>query len=172
MTAASPTAQAEEILTRLEAHIDAYTRQVEPAGEQGFARLFRGWFTCDPRSVEPVHARFLETLSELVGELAGALAELAPRCPEESRSAAARAAALLLAPPPDHIQSDKKWYLQVAAYQCRPILPWLSRTDLQSWRDELLGRTPRRLMYPKELELVSAMEDLLEKMPDRDCACV
>ena len=42
-----------------------------------------------------------------------------------------------------------------------PLLPYLPREALERWRAELLRRTPRRMMFPKERELLARIETLM-----------
>ena len=71
----------------------------------------------------------------------------------------------IVAPPGRSDQRDvgggKPSYLLAAEYQCAPLLPYLPREALERWRAELLRRTPRRMIFPKERELLARIETLM-----------
>lgn len=160
--------RADELVCGLEEHFRRYTVSCERQREAGgvgdnFLRMFRHWISYNAKRVEPMHADFLEELQKQVNALSAALTELEEIDPRACRRLAARAVSLLMAPQPEGVKSDCQWYLLVAEYQCGPLFSHLSREDLEYWRDEMLRRTPRRMMYPKQLELLQTAEKLLEQ---------
>ncbi|NLU52282.1 MAG: hypothetical protein GXX10_05410 [Clostridiaceae bacterium] len=61
----------------------------------------------------------------------------------------------------DFYKTTAEWYMTVAEYQCFPLLPYLSREDLKHFHDLMLKRVPKRMMYPRQRQLVAQMEELL-----------
>ena len=167
----APEGDAGELVRRLEEHYRAYAGGTDrPEEKKGFARLFRHWVSYNAQSIEPVHQGFLDGASALAEELAAALEPLAAARPEESRALAARAVGLMLEPKPQGVKSDREWYLTAAEYTCAPLLPFLSREELGRQKDAMLARTPRRMMYPKQLELLERAEALLGDKAGRAAA--
>lgn len=133
-----------------------------PPQPKGFARLFRRWFTYNAQDIEPIHKAFLEETEALVGELAAGLAALPAREAAEGRAEAERAVAAMLAAKPAEIPNDRRLYLVAAEALCAPLLPLLDREALARRREEMLRVTPKRLMFPRQRELLAEMERLLE----------
>lgn len=148
---------------RLEAHYRDYA--FGPPGQQpqakGFARLFRRWFTYNAQEIAPADKDFLEGAETLAGELAAAAADLAPEEAEAGREAARRAVALMLGVKPEGIPNGRRLYLVAAEALCAPLLPLLDRADLARQRDDMIKATPKRLMFPRQLELLEEMERLI-----------
>lgn len=158
--------QAEALLEDIRAHYRRYAedcRGLSASGAPGrsLARLFRHWISYDPQAAEPVHTAFLDGLSALVEELAGVLEAGVREDPAACQAAACQAVELLLDPRPRGAGADHASYLLAAEYQCAPLLPYLPREALERWRAELLRRTPRRMMFPKERELLARIETLM-----------
>ena len=149
---------------RLEAHYQDYAlgTQGQPARPKGFARLFRRWFTYNAQDIEPVHKEFLEGVETLVGDLAAAAAALLPEETEGGQAAAEQAVARMLEEKPEGIPDDRRLYLVAAEALAAPLLPLLSRDGLARQRDAMLKNTPRRMMFPKQLELLEEMERHLD----------
>ena len=150
---------------RLEAHYRDYALGPlgQPPQPKGFARLFRRWFTYNDQDIEPVHKEFLDGTEALTKELAAAVAALAPEEAEGGRAAAEQAAALMLGEKPQGIPNDRRLYLIAAEALCAPLLPLLDREALVRRREAMLETTPKRLMFPKQLELLEEMERLIGK---------
>lgn len=150
-----------QLLARLEAVQAAYAGDegLETGKHRGFARLFRHWVSYNVQSIAPRDEQFLKESERLTAALAAALAQLPP---EEGQPIAARAAALLLNPPAVETHQDRAWYLLAAGYPCGRLFPYLSQAELRRVRDGLLARTPRRMMFPKQLELLQCAEALLD----------
>lgn len=150
---------------RLEAHYRDYALGPlgEPPKPKGFARLFRRWFTYNAQDIEPVHKDFLDGTQGLVRELAEAVAALPPAEAAEGRRTAERAVEGMLGEKPQGIPNDRVLYLVAAEGLCAPLLPLLDREGLVRQRDGMLARTPKRLMFPRQLELLEEMERLLDK---------
>ncbi len=150
---------------RLEAHYRAYALGPlgEPPKAKGFARLFRRWFTYNAQDIEPVHQEFLEGTESLAVQLAAAAAALPPEEAEEGRKLADRAVGLMLGEKPAQVPSDRQLYLVAAEALCAPLLSCLDRTQLARQRDGMVARTPRRLMFPRQRELLEEMERMLKE---------
>lgn len=167
-TAEQQAVQAGAVLAQLEEHYARYPEEYARQAAQGgvgrnFARMFRRWLSYNDQAAGPLHIAFLEGTAALTGELAGLLAELEQSDPLVSRELAMRGVALLLTPKPKGSMSECEWYMTAAEYHCAVLLPYLSREDLEYWRSEMLRRTPRRMMFPKQLELLEQAEKLLKE---------
>ncbi len=127
-----------------------------------FSNLFRRWFSTDPERVSEEDSRFLAEAARLTDELAGELASAAREDPEAARRVAAGAVDQLLFSVPAKPTNDREWYLVVAGYESGKLFPYLSPEDLARVRDEMCRRTPRRMMLPRQLELLEQAERLLD----------
>ena len=158
-------AEVTALADRLEEHYRTYAFETlgEPPRAKGFARLFRRWFSYNAQDIEPVHRDFLEETESLAGRLADAVAALAPEEAEEGRRQADRAVGLMLGEKPGEIPGDRQLYLTAAEALCTPLLSCLDRTQLSRQRDGMVARTPRRLMFPRQRELLEEMERLLKE---------
>ena len=150
---------------RLEDHLAAYARGTagQPPQPKGFARLFRRWFSYNAQDIEPVHKDFLEGTEALAGELAAAIAALPPEEADRGKAAAEQAVTALLGEKPEALPNDRRLYLIAAEPLCAPLLPLLGREALARRRGEMLRITPRRRMFPRQLELLEEMDRLLEE---------
>lgn len=151
--------RAEELAAQLESHYESYIQPPEKsAGQRDLGKLFRGWFSSNEHQAEPIHQQFLAGTESLSRELARMLAGLDP---EVSRPLALREARLILEHSVSCSDLDRTAYLTAAEVQCIPLLPYLTREELASLRDSMLSRTPKRMMFPKQLEVLQAMERLM-----------
>lgn len=152
---------AAHLLTQLEELQAAYLSDegLETDRGKGFLRLFRHWVSYNPQSISPRDAAFLKESERLTTALAEALAEAPPPAGKEIASRAVR---LLLNPPAVETHRDRAWYLLAAGYPSGQLFPYLSQSELRLVRDDMLARTPRRMMYPKQLELLDRAEALLD----------
>ena len=150
-------------LKDLEAHYRAYTQgdRDQPPKPKGFGKLFRRWFTYNAQEIEPVHREFLEGAEALTKELAEAVAALPEGEKASGIEAADRALTLMLGEKPQDLPNDRRLYLVAAEALAAPLLPLLDREKLARQRDRMLTLTPRRLMFPRQLELLAEMERLL-----------
>ncbi len=150
---------------RLEDHYRAYAFEylTRPPQAKGFARLFRRWFTYNAQDIQPADRDFLEGAEKLARELADAVAALPPEEAERGRETAERAAALMLGEKPPDMPNDRRLYLIAAEALCAPLLPLLDREALARQREAMLKNPPKRLMFPKQLELLTDMERLLDQ---------
>lgn len=161
-------AEAAALTDRLGETLAAYARRTpeEAAKPKGFAKLFRRWFTYNPREIEPVHKAFLEETEALVKELVSAVASLSGEERSRGGEKAEEAVALLLAEKPEDLPTDRRLYLIAAEPLCAPLLPLLTREALARRREAMLAVTPRRLLFPRQRELLEEMDRLLaEKDP-------
>ena len=155
-------AEVTALADRLEAHVRDYAFgcRNQPPQAKGFARLFRRWFTYS-EEIEPVHRDFLDGVETLTAELAAAAAALPPEEAAGGRAEAERAVALLLGEKPRDLPGERRLYLVGAEALCAPLLPLLDREGLVRQRDAMVRLTPRRLMFPRQRELLEEMERLL-----------
>ena len=146
---------------RLEDHYRAYAFEylTRPPQAKGFARLFRRWFTYNAQDIQPGDKAFLDGTEALIGELAAAVAALSPE--EGGKAAAEQAVALMTGEKPEGIPNGRRLYLVAAEALCAPLLPLLDREALERRRETMLKITPKRLMFPRQLELLAEMERLL-----------
>lgn len=128
----------------------------------GFARIFRHWLSYNAERIEAEDSRFLNEVARLTKDLAELLISLSQEDPAAARRIAAGAVGELLFFGPAKPLTDRDWYLTAAGYESERLFPHLSREDLGWVRDEMCRRTPRRLMLPRQLELLKAVETLLE----------
>jgi hypothetical protein len=153
----------------LECLKDVYSAYMQADSEeknkkQGVTRLFRKWFaSSDPLAAAPVHQEFLNEIGRIVTELASALEEIKQEHPQTCMDYAEKALDLMLAPKPEREKTTVDWYLMVSEYQCASLLPYASMGKLQFIRNDLLKRTPKRLMLPKQRELIESMDNLILK---------
>lgn len=132
--------------------------------KRGVARLFRKWFTSfDSLSVNSVHQEFLDEVGRIVKKLSLALEELKTDDADACMGFAGQAVSLMLAPKPTKEKTTAEWYLTIAEYQCTSILPFVSYSELKRTREDMLKRTPKRLMYPRQREMIELMESLIIK---------
>lgn len=153
---------AEELLRQLEQHCSDYEagKGMRP-DKKGLLQILSHWVAYDAQNIAPYHEDFLLGVNRLTERLAETLAGLAEGERAAGGQVAARAVELLLRPKPQQPRNDRDWYLMTAEYAAAPLLPFLSAEELQTHRDNMLARTPRRLMYPKQLELLEQAEKLL-----------
>lgn len=153
--------QAEDLVNQLESHYKHYTQLPENLPKQrDFGRLFQGWFSNNEEQSEPVHQAFLSKTETLCRQLSQTLDKLEPKI---SEPLALRAAQLVLVHNCICIDRDRSSYLTAAEYLCMPLLPYLSLQGLDDLRRAMLARTPRRMMFPKQLEVLQACETLITK---------
>jgi hypothetical protein len=156
-------AEAERLVAQLEQHYQDYREGKGRTGrKKNLLGMLSHWIAYDAEEVAPQHEEFLTGITRITEDLAAQLSE----CPEEDRCAgsalALRAVDLLLQPKPRQPQGDRDWYLMLAEYSAGPLLRFLSREEVERQRTRMLAQTPRRLMYPKQLELLETAEQLLE----------
>ena len=156
-------AEAERLVAQLEQHYQDYREgKGRPAKKKSLLGMLSHWIAYDAEEIAPQHEQFLEGLSRITGDLAEQLLSLG----EEDRCAgsalALRSVELLLQPKPRQPQGDRDWYLMLAEYSAGPLLRFLSREEVERQRTRMLAQTPRRLMYPKQLELLETAEQLLK----------
>ena len=157
---------------RLEDHYREYAFGTlsQPPRPKGFARLFRRWFTYNAQDIQPGDKAFLDGTEALIGELAAAVAALSPEEAEGGKAAAERAVALMTGEKPENIPNSRRLYLIAAEALCAPLLPLLDREALVRQRDAMVKVTPKRLMFPRQLELLEEMERLLEEKTEAHCS--
>lgn len=156
--------QAEDLLGQLDRYYSEYLeryRQQEKSKSK-IAKLFGKWFTSfEPTSSDSMHQEFLNGIERIVSGLAMILNNLKQKNPQYCQSVAGKAVGRIMTPKPAREKTTAEWYMTVAEYQCFPLLPYLSREDLEHFHDLMLERVPRRMMYPRQRQLVEQMEELL-----------
>ena len=125
--------------------------------------MFERWFYLDPNAIKPLHKEFLDEVKRLVAELAPVLERMEGSDPEACRDHAARALGIMFAPKPSKQKTDADRYLAIAEYESVPLFSFAPRDDLTRVRDGLLKRTPRRFMFPKQLEMVKLLEKIISE---------
>lgn len=155
------TDQVEEIHARLRRHGEdmAEHRQAE---KKGLAGLLRGLFHT-PQPTEPEHERFMADAESLAAALAQALAALPPDA--ERQTLARRAVACFLAPKPLEDKTPEEWFMTAAEGYCLPLLPYLSREDLEYFHTAMLTNIPKRYRFPKQEQVLRRLEELQANPP-------
>ena len=160
-------AAVEELLAKLDEIYQNYIEKTDSHEKsfRGMGRLFKRWFSSyNPSVAEPIHQEFLDGVAGVTGQLLLVFEQVSEENPEICRAYAARAADLIMAPKkPDREKSAADWYLAISEYQFAPLLPFLNSEDLRRLRDAQLKTTPKRMMVPKQREMLQTMEDLLDK---------
>lgn len=147
-----------EILDRLETR---YQALFEAAGSRekpkiSLAGIFDRWFRSPvPSEPEPMFTDFLKTVQALVQELAETIRQAGA---EEKHEAALAAARIMLSPKPVNDKSQAEWYMIAAEYSFEALLPLLAPETLRTIRDGYVRGTPKRMMYPRQRELLNRME--------------
>lgn len=146
-----------ERLDRLYRELGPSARQQEQA-KRGLARLLDRWFRgAQTADADPMYREFLDAAGALTQALAAALVDLGPAERDERALAAAR---ILLAPKKLETCATDEWYRVAAERECAALLPFLRRDTLKRLRDEYVRNTPRRMMLPRQRELLDQMERL------------
>lgn len=127
--------------------------------KHGITRLFRKWFiSYNPTVVDTMHQEFLDNVEGIIEQLCIALEQLSYDAKELCNDYAAKVVNLMLAPKPTKYKTTVEWYMTIAEYQCACLLPYLAQDELIQIKNKWLERLPRRLMYPKQRELLKHME--------------
>ena len=138
------TVQLEEAYIRLRRHTEEMAEYRQEA-KKGLAGLLQGIFPM-PQPMEPEHQRFFENVQELTEQLAQVLASMP--ADEERQGLAHRAVACILAPKPLENKNPEEWFMTAADGLSVPLLPYLSRADLEQFRADLLANTPSATCSP------------------------
>lgn len=152
---------AREVLDRLEERYRAFS---EAAGSRvkpklGLAGVFEKWFRSPgPSEPQPMFTDFLKSVQALSEELAEALRGASA---EERSEAGFAAARIMLASKPTNDKSEAEWYMIAAEYSFSALIPVLAPDTLRAIRDDYKSRTPKRMMFPRQLELLKRMERAL-----------
>lgn len=157
--------QAEELLHQLNRHYADYLEkyQDQQRSQSLFAKLFGKWFTSlEPSSADSLHQDFLAGVERIVSGLTATLKQLELSDPHLCQTLAEKAVDRLMMPKPEKEKTQAEWYMAIAEYQAEPLLPYLSREALQRHRDLLLKRVPKRMMYPRQRQLLERVEELIK----------
>ena len=155
------TDQVEEVYARFRQRSEdlAEFREEEKRGLAGF---LRGIFPIS-QPVEPEHQRFMADVSSLSQQLAQALEPLPPDSVRQTL--ARRAVACFLAPKPLEGKNPEEWFMTAAEGLCLPLLPYLSRADLEAFHTGMVTNTPKRYRFPRQQEVLDRLEELLSAGP-------
>ena len=137
----------QEILNRLEALYEALSEG------SIFDRWFRSSTSTEP---EPMFTEFLKSVQELLSELAESLRGADN---EERSQVALDAARLMLRVKPVNEKSQAEWYMVAGEYSFSALIPLTPKDTLKSIRDAYVRGTPKRMMYPRQRELLKLMEE-------------
>lgn len=161
----NPGKQAEELLGQLErTYTEYYEKSQQQEQKKDIATiLFGKWFSSASGAyTDIVHQNFISETERIVTELAVALKELEKEDPGLCNTIAFKAAGCMIRPEKMRNKTDADWYIIAAENMCLPIVPFLSREGLEHYRDFMLSRAPRRMMFPKQKELLGKIEELLK----------
>ena len=129
------TQQLEELYLRLYQYGDDLAESREEQ-KRGFAGLLRGIFPMS-QPVEPEHQRFIKNVESLAHDLAQALSQF----------------------PPLEDKTPEEWFMTAAEGYCVPLVPYLTPEDAERFRADMLAHTPKRYLFPKQAEVLKALED-------------
>lgn len=125
----------------------------------GITRLFRKWFVSyNSTVVDTMNQEFLDNVESILDKLCTELEQLSYDTKELCNDYAAKALNLMLTPKPTKYKTTVEWYMTIAEYQCACLLPYVATDELKQIKDKWLERSPIRLMYPKQRELLNNME--------------
>jgi hypothetical protein len=147
-----------EILDRLEAR---YRELSEAAGAREnpkvtLSGIFERWFKSSTATEPaPMFTDFIKSVQEILVELAQALGG----ADAGERSAAALAAAeIMLRVKPVNEKSQAEWYMVAAEYSFSELVPLTPTDTLKAIRDAYVRGTPKRMMYPRQRDLLKRMD--------------
>lgn len=156
--AASGGLTAPEIIRQMEAQYQALTvndREREKT-QKGLGVVFDKWFrSASPTEPEPLYADFLLSVQTLANQLADALCGLDA---EERGKCAVAAAKIMLRPKPVDQKTQAEWFMVAAEYSFSALIPYLPADAIAKIRDEYVRDTPKRMMYPRQRDLLKLME--------------
>ncbi len=164
-----PDTHEQEVARLIESLKDVYSSYAqadteEPKSRQRITRLFKKWFSgFDPLTTQPVNEAFLSEVQRIVAKMAAVLENMKNKTPDASEAIAAKALDIMLAPKPRREKTTTDWYLSISEYLCAPLLPYASSDKLMSARTDMLKRTPKRMMLPKQRELLNTIEETIKK---------
>lgn len=156
--------QARRLTSQLEQVYARFRQRSEDLAEfrreekKGLAGFLRGIFPT-PQPTEPEHQRFLADVEEIADQLAQALAGLGAG--GESAELARRAVTCILAPKPLEDKNPEEWFMTAAEGFCLPLLPHLSRGDMETFRADMIKRVPKRYRFPRQEEVLRRLDELL-----------
>jgi hypothetical protein len=101
---------------------------------------------------------FIKAVQALLQELAEALG---PADAGERSAVARDAAGLMLRVKPVNEKSQAEWYMVAAEYSFTELVPLTPPETLRAIRDAYVRGTPRRMMYPRQRDLLKRMEQAL-----------
>lgn len=149
-----------EILRDLEQLYRDY-RSARLVVRKGLESIFAKWMRLGGDQIAPVDQAFLQGVSQTVVALAENLRELSAVDRITGEKIAGRGLEILFAPKSRHPVTDVERYLAIAEYSAAPLFPYASLQHLHGVRENLVRRVPKRMMLPKELELLTFLEERL-----------
>ena len=129
--------------------------------KKGVSEMFAKWVRNDANQIEPVSKEFLKNVESLIGALDNTLSSIS--CFDRSlcEKLCGRALLIIFAHKPANETNDTERYLAASEYLAPVLFKYASRDDMNRIREELLARIPRRLMYPKQREIVDMLGEML-----------
>lgn len=151
-----------DLLNALGAVYHEMTVKEKARGPKGLQQMFSGWFSSGGRYAVPMEqVAFFAQVESIVTRLTSVLGCLRETDPARCHAYTRQALELLLSLGSDKAPSGGATYLIVAGYQSAALFSFASPGDLEQIRKELLRRTPRRMMFPKEREMLAQMETVI-----------
>ncbi len=161
-----PLAQAEQLLADLSGIYSDFTdknTEEDRTAAKRITRLFTKWFSgFNPLSANPDQQAFLDEVQRIATQLASLFEDAILAYPDACRSDAARAVSIMMPSRPTRERTAEDWSLTAAEYHIASFLPYLSQEELSNIHAKLLKRTPKRLMLPKQLELLKMIDKRLK----------
>lgn len=148
----------EEILGDLEQLYRDYC-PARPIVRKGLETIFAKWMRFGSDQIALADQTFLQGVSQTVAALAENLRELSAVDRITGEKIAERGLEIIFAPKRRYPATDVEHYLAIAEYSAVPIFPYASLPNLHKVRENLVKRVPRRMMLPKELELLTLLEE-------------
>ena len=151
----------EQLLADLDNIYNQYAaKNAQEASEKRPDSLFAKWFNIASPD-QAMHQAFMSDVERCTAAIAQTLAPLKQSAPAHCQEYAHRALHVLFAPKPKEEQTDFERYLAIVEYYGAALFPYASLDELERIHREQLERTPRRRMFPKQLETLQALERMI-----------
>ena len=131
--------------------------------KKGLKDMFSKWVRNDAGQIDPADKEFLKNVEGLIEKLDKSLSKIAGVDRSHSEKLCGRALSIIFAPKSAKETNDTERYLTASEYLAPVLFEHASRDDLHRIRKELLDRIPKRLMFPKQRELVDVLDQMLSK---------
>lgn len=147
---------ADQKIEQLNKIYDRYKLRYEKEKPNPLSKIFGGKSPYDH-----INMRFIEDLEECIEETAETLAHIKETDQALSEDYARRILDILYADKPKKQETDYERYLYVAEYYGFAIFPYATQEVLNEVRNAVLERTPRKHMFPRQLEMVNMLDELI-----------